>query len=165
MNSLEHDERPWGCYDVLLDTDFTKVKLITVAPEQRLSYQSHKHRQEHWTVVKGTLLVVLNDEHKIVCEGESIFIPKGAKHRAWNKLDKVCQFVEVQTGTYFGEDDIVRYEDDYMRSDEFLEFAEREDNSKVWTNEEDNKIYTVGGLTNDKKGSFMKFQKKIDKNG
>jgi len=165
MNSLEHDERPWGCYDVLLDTDFTKVKLITVAPEQRLSYQSHKHRQEHWTVVKGTLLVVLNDEHKIVCEGESIFIPKGAKHRAWNKLDKVCQFVEVQTGTYFGEDDIVRYEDDYMRSDEFLEFAEREDNPKVWTNEEDNKIYTVGGLTNDKKGSFMKFQKKIDKNG
>ena len=64
MQALEHDERPWGCYDVLLDTDFTKVKIITVAPEQRLSYQSHKHRQEHWTVVKGTLLVVLNDEKK-----------------------------------------------------------------------------------------------------
>ena len=77
----------------------------------------------------------------------------------------MCQFIEVQTGTYFGEDDIVRYEDDYMRSDEFLDFAEREDNTKVWTNEEDNKINTVGGLTNDKKGSFMKFQKKINKNG
>ena len=115
MNSLEHDERPWGCYDVLLDTDFTKVKLITVAPNQRLSYQSHKHRQEQWTVVKGTLLVVLNDEHKIVCEGESIHIPLGAKDRAWNKLDEMCQFIEVQTGTYFGEDDIVRYEDDYER--------------------------------------------------
>ena len=159
MQALEHDERPWGCYDVLLDTDFTKVKIITVAPEQRLSYQSHKHRQEHWTVVKGTLLVVLNDEHKIVCEGESIFIPKGAKHRAWNKLDKVCQFIEVQTGTYFGEDDIERYEDDYMRADDVQEFLEHVDKKGPWP-EKDDKIYTVGGLTNDKEGSFMKFQKK-----
>ena len=109
------ESRPWGRFDILLDTDFTKVKLITVAPNQRLSYQSHTKRQEQWTVVKGTLLVVLNDEHKIVCEGESIHIPLGAKHRAWNKLDKMCQFIEVQTGTYFGEDDIVRYEDDYKR--------------------------------------------------
>ena len=115
MNSLEHDERPWGCYDVLLDTDFTKVKLITVAPGQRLSYQSHKKRQEQWTVIKGALLVVLDDEHHIVCEGESIHIPRFAKHRAWNKLDKDCEFIEVQTGTYFGEDDIIRYEDDYNR--------------------------------------------------
>lgn len=160
MNSLEHDERPWGCYDVLLDTDFTKVKLITVAPEQRLSYQSHKKRQEHWTVVKGTLLVVLNDEHKIICEGESIFIPKGAKHRACNKLDKVCQFIEVQTGTYFGEDDIERYEDDYMRADDVQEFLEHLDKPGTWS-EEDSKINTVGGLTNDKEGSFMKFQNKI----
>ena len=159
MQALEHDERPWGCYDVLLDTDFTKVKIITVAPEQRLSYQSHKHRQEHWTVVKGTLLVVLNDEHKIVCEGESIFIPRGAKHRAWNKLDKVCQFIEVQTGTYFGEDDIERYEDDYMRADDVQEFLEHVDKKGPWS-ENDDKIYTVGGLTNDKEGSFMKFQKK-----
>ena len=164
MQALEHDERPWGCYDVLLDTDFTKVKIITVAPEQRLSYQSHKHRQEHWTVVKGTLLVVLNDEHKIVCEGESIFIPRGAKHRAWNKLDKVCQFIEVQTGTYFGEDDIERYEDDYMRADDVQEFLEHVDKKGPWS-EKDNKIHTVGGLTNDKEGSFMKFQKKINKNG
>lgn len=109
------ESRPWGMYEILLDSDECKVKRITVAPKQRLSYQSHTKRQEQWTVVKGTLLVVLNDEHKIVCEGESIHIPLGAKHRAWNKLDKICQFIEVQTGTYFGEDDIVRYEDDYKR--------------------------------------------------
>ena len=165
MNSLEHDERPWGCYDVLLDTDFTKVKLITVAPGKRLSYQSHNKREENWTVVKGELTIVREGIEHTRKEGESIFIACCEKHRAWNKTDKPVQFIEVQTGDYFGEDDIIRYEDDFMRSDEFLEFAEREDNSKVWTNEEDNKIYTVGGLTNDKKGSFMKFQKKIDKNG
>lgn len=164
MQSLEVEIKPWGRYEVLLDSIETKVKLITVEPRQRLSYQSHKKRQEHWTVVKGTLLVVLNDEHKIVCEGESIFIPKRAKHRAWNKLDEVCQFVEVQTGTYFGEDDIERYEDDYMRADDVQEFLEHMDKPGPWS-EEDSRIHTIGGLTNDKEGSFMKFQNKINKNG
>ena len=90
MQSLEHDERPWGCYDVLLDTDFTKVKLITVAPNQRLSYQSHNKREENWIVVKGDLTVVRESiEHKVVT-GE-------------------------QTGDYFGEDDIIRYQDDWDR--------------------------------------------------
>ena len=116
MQSLEHDERPWGCYDVLLDTDFTKVKLITVAPDQRLSYQSHKHRQEQWTLVKGKLTVVRDGiEYTLDTPGESFTIPKGLKHRAWNKTDEPAQFVEVQTGDYFGEDDIIRYEDDYER--------------------------------------------------
>ena len=115
MQSLEHDERPWGCYDVLLDTDFTKVKLITVAPNQRLSYQSHNKREENWIVVKGDLTVVREGiEHKVVT-GESIFIRCGDKHRAWNKTDKPVQFIEVQTGTYFGEDDIIRIDDDYGR--------------------------------------------------
>ena len=115
MQSLEHDERPWGCYDVLLDTDFTKVKLITVAPKQRLSYQSHEKRQEQWTVVQGTLTVVLEGKVSLIPEGDSIHIPCCFKHRAWNNTDKPVQFVEVQTGTYFGEDDITRYEDDYER--------------------------------------------------
>jgi mannose-6-phosphate isomerase-like protein (cupin superfamily) len=160
------ESRPWGRYDILLDTDYTKVKIITVAPNQRLSYQSHEHRQEQWVLVKGNLTVVRDDvEYNLDTMGETITIPLGVKHRAWNKSDEIAQFIEVQTGTYFGEDDIKRYEDDYMRSDEFLDFAEREDSSKVWTNEEDNKIHTVGGLTNDKEGSFMKFQKKINKNG
>ena len=159
------ESRPWGRYDVLLDTDFTKVKLITVAPGQRLSYQSHTKREENWTVVKGELTIVREGIEHTRKVGESIFISLGDKHRAWNKTKEIVQFIEVQTGTYFGEDDIERYEDDYMRSDEFLEFAEREDNSEVWTIEAANKIHTVGGLTNDKKGSFMKFQKKINKNG
>ena len=115
MYSLEHDERPWGCYDVLLDTDFTKVKLITVAPGQRLSYQSHTKREENWTVVKGELTIVREDIEHTRKEGESIFIACCEKHRAWNKTDKPVQFIEVQTGEYFGEDDITRYEDDYER--------------------------------------------------
>jgi len=116
MQSLEHDERPWGCYDVLLDTDYTKVKLITVAPNQRLSYQSHNKRQEQWVLVKGHLTVVRDDdEYNLDAKGESITIPQGVKHRAWNTTDKPAQFIEVQTGTYFGEDDIIRYEDDYER--------------------------------------------------
>jgi len=115
MQSLEHDERPWGSYDVLLDTDFTKVKLITVAPNQRLSYQSHTKRSERWTVVKGRLTVILDDEKLVFYSGESVHIPCCSKHRAWNETDEITQFIEVQTGEYFGEDDITRYEDDYNR--------------------------------------------------
>ena len=107
--------RPWGTYEVLLDTDFTKVKLITVAPKQRLSYQSHTKRQEQWTVVKGNLTVIIDGKEHTVYTGKSIHIPLGAKHRAWNETEETVQFVEVQTGTYFGEDDIIRYEDDYER--------------------------------------------------
>ena len=115
MQALEHDERPWGCYDVLLDTDFTKVKLITVAPDSRLSYQSHTKRSEQWTVVKGRLTVILDDEQLVFHPGESVHIPCCSKHRAWNETNKPVQFIEVQTGEYFGEDDIIRYEDDYER--------------------------------------------------
>jgi len=115
MQALEHDERPWGCYDVLLDHDYTKVKLITVAPYQRLSYQSHNSRQEQWVVVEGVLTVILDDKVIKVKTGESINITLGAKHRAWNKSNKPVLFVEVQTGNYFGEDDIIRIEDDYGR--------------------------------------------------
>ena len=133
MNSLEHDERPWGCYDVLLDTDFTKVKLITVAPGKRLSYQSHNKREENWTVVKGDLTVVREGiEHKVI-PGESIFIRCGDKHRAWNKTDKPVQFIEVQTGDYFGEDDIIRYQDDWDRGiyDHLDDIVERKEKQLI----------------------------------
>ena len=109
------ESRPWGRYDILLDTDYTKVKIITVAPNQRLSYQSHKHREEQWVVVKGRLTVILDEDHLVFYPGESVHIPLGAKHRAWNETDEIVQFVIVQTGDYFGEDDITRYEDDYDR--------------------------------------------------
>jgi mannose-6-phosphate isomerase len=113
---MEVENRPWGYYKVLLDVVETKVKVISVNPNQRLSYQSHNKRREQWTVTYGTLTVVLDDKEIVVNVGESIYIPLGAKHRAWNKTDKPVRFIEVQTGTYFGEDDIIRYDDDYARS-------------------------------------------------
>ena len=113
MTNIE--SRPWGMFEVLLDAPECKVKRITVAPEQRLSYQSHTKRQEQWVVVKGILTVILKDIEYTLHPGSSIFIDCGEKHRAWNKTDEPVQFIEVQTGTYFGEDDIIRYEDDYER--------------------------------------------------
>ena len=107
--------RPWGAYEVLHDTSEAKVKIIEVDPWNRMSYQYHNKRREQWIVIYGELTVVLNEEEINVNAGESIHIPLGAKHRAWNKTDKPVRFIEVQTGTYFGEDDIVRLEDDYKR--------------------------------------------------
>jgi len=111
----EVESRPWGMYEVLLDAPECKVKRISVAPESRLSYQYHYKRKETWTVVKGNLTIILDDEKLFRGPGQSIKIPLGSKHRAWNETDKLVQFIEVQTGTYFGEDDIVRIEDDYKR--------------------------------------------------
>lgn len=113
MPQIEY--RPWGAYEVLLETSETKVKLIEVDPRNRLSYQTHSSRQEQWTVVYGELTVILDGIELILSPGQSINIPLGAKHRAWNKTNIPVRFVEVQTGSYFGEDDIIRYEDDYER--------------------------------------------------
>lgn len=113
---LEIGERPWGKYYVLADEPNYKLKRIEVNPGQRLSYQYHHKRQEQWTVIEGEATVVLDGEDNTVKYGESIFIPLGAKHRIENRTDKMVVFIEVQTGTYFGEDDIVRVEDDYDRN-------------------------------------------------
>lgn len=118
MKMLEIGERPWGKYYVLADESHYKLKRIEVNPGQRLSYQYHHHRQEFWTVIAGEAVVVLDEVEHIVKYGESIFIPLGAKHRIENRTSELLEFVEVQTGTYFGEDDIVRIQDDYERSDE-----------------------------------------------
>ena len=107
--------RPWGEYEILLDEKNVKVKRIRVKPNKRLSYQYHNKRREQWIVVKGNLTIVLDDEKVFRGPGESIHIPLGAKHRAWNETDEDIVFIEVQTGTYFGEDDIVRLEDDFDR--------------------------------------------------
>ena len=112
---LEIGERPWGKYFVLQDEENFKVKRIEVNPGQRLSYQFHYKRQEYWTVVEGEAVVVLDGEEHHLKYGESIFIPLGAKHRMENRTSERMSIVEVQTGTYFGEDDIVRIEDDYSR--------------------------------------------------
>ena len=116
-NGLKKPEqiRPWGEYEILLDEKDVKVKRIRVKPNSRLSYQYHHKRQEQWTVVSGNLTIVLDDEKVFRSPGESIKIPLGARHRAWNETDEDVVFIEVQTGTYFGEDDIVRIEYDYNR--------------------------------------------------
>ena len=112
---LEIGERPWGKYFVLEGEPNYKLKRIEVNPGHRLSYQYHHHRQEFWTIVEGEAVVVLDEVEHVLKYGESIFIPLGAKHRIENRGSELLVFVEVQTGTYFGEDDIVRIEDDYSR--------------------------------------------------
>lgn len=108
---------PWGSWTVLDDKDNFKVKKIIIKPGQRLSYQKHMKRQETWFIVQGNAEVTLNDDKKLLSEGDSIYIPFEAKHRiANNSKDTDLIFIEIQRGTYFGEDDIVRYADDYGRS-------------------------------------------------
>ena len=116
--SNEITSRPWGTYEVLLDSEECKVKRITVNPNQRLSYQYHHHREEFWTVVKGEGTVTLEGKDIVVKEKEQIHIPKTAKHRMANLTNYVVVFIEIQMGTYFGEDDIIRLEDDYQRRSE-----------------------------------------------
>ncbi len=109
--------RPWGKFEILRDTDHYKSKVIHVNPGQQLSYQSHKKRAEHWVIIQGHPEVVLNDEVHKLNPGESIYIPLEAKHRIRNpRTDETVEFIEVQVGTYFGEDDITRYQDDYQRN-------------------------------------------------
>lgn len=109
------EHRPWGYFEILKDTENFKSKVIRVNPHAQISYQSHFKREEHWTITKGAGEVVLNDQVIPVKAGTHIHIPLGAKHRIRNNTDQVLEFVEVQLGTYFGEDDIVRYQDDYQR--------------------------------------------------
>ena len=103
-------------FEVLTDTEKFKSKIITVNPGQKLSYQSHEKRSETWTIVDGEAEVTLNDEVVKLKPGESISIPVNAKHRMTNPGKTQMSFIEVQTGDYFGEDDIVRYQDDYGRA-------------------------------------------------
>ena len=112
----EFEFRPWGYFEILRDTERFKSKVIRVDPGQQLSYQSHAKRAEHWVVIRGNPEVVLNDEVHRPKPGEHIYIPLGAKHRMRNTTKETVEFVEVQVGSYFGEDDIVRYQDDYKRS-------------------------------------------------
>lgn len=109
-------EAPWGTWQVLDDSDDFKVKKIIMQPGQRLSYQMHYKREENWFIVQGQARVTLNDEEHILNTGEFIHIPFEAKHRMANNSDKEkLIFIEIQRGTYFGEDDIVRFQDDYGR--------------------------------------------------
>ena len=108
--------RPWGSYQSVDNGDRHQVKRIIVKPAGRLSLQKHHHRSEHWIVVRGTAQVTINEAVKIVHENESIYIPIGATHRLENPGKIPLELIEVQTGSYLGEDDIIRIEDDYRRS-------------------------------------------------
>ena len=107
--------RPWGKYEILADAEDFKSKVITVNPGERLSYQSHDRRAEHWIMISGEGEVTLDDEVHKVKGGDHIFIPLKAKHRIACTGKQPLRFAEVQLGDYFGEDDIVRYQDDYKR--------------------------------------------------
>jgi mannose-1-phosphate guanylyltransferase/mannose-6-phosphate isomerase len=109
------ENRPWGRFDILRDNNRFKSKVIRVDPGQQLSLQSHTKRAEHWIIIQGEPEVVLDEQVLRPQPGEHVFIPVGAKHRMRNPTSKPIEFVEVQVGTYFGEDDIVRYQDDYKR--------------------------------------------------
>src|ERR1700736_1748990 len=108
--------RPWGSYQSVDMGDRHQVKRIIVKPGGRLSLQKHHHRSEHWIVVRGAARVTVNEAVKIVHENESVYIPIGAVHRLENPGKILLELIEVQTGSYLGEDDIIRIEDDYKRS-------------------------------------------------
>ena len=116
MISIESEQRPWGRFFVLHDEPTYKLKRIEVDPGGRLSYQDHYKRAEAWTIVEGTGTITLDGVVKDYITEETILIPQGVKHRIENKGTQKVVFIEVQTGTYFGEDDIVRIEDDYNRA-------------------------------------------------
>ena len=116
MITLESEERPWGRFFVLHDEPTYKLKRIEVDPGGRLSYQYHHKRSEAWTLVEGTGVITLEGKDKEYTKGETILIHQGVKHRIENKGPEKVVLIEVQTGTYFGEDDIIRYEDKYERT-------------------------------------------------
>lgn len=110
------DYRPWGWFESIAVGERFQVKRILVKPGQSLSLQSHNHRAEHWIVVSGTAKVTNGDDVSLITENQSVYIPIGAVHRLENPGDEPVMLIEVQTGSYLGEDDIIRYEDKYARN-------------------------------------------------
>ena|SRR5438876_6093235 len=110
-----HEERPWGSFTVLDEGSTYKVKRIEVLPQKRLSYQRHSSRSEHWMVVSGTARVTLDGVETTVTTGGVVDIPVGAAHRIENVGTETMIFIEIQRGSYLGEDDIQRLQDDFGR--------------------------------------------------
>lgn len=110
-------DRPWGSFFILEDSQKAKVKRLLVNPGQRLSLQSHKSRDEHWVIIRGIATVTRDDETKEFSYGEHVYIKRGTKHRLACHGPEPVEIIEVQTGDSFAEDDIVRYSDDYGRSE------------------------------------------------
>ena len=114
-DTFPKDHRPWGFFETLILGGRFQVKRIVVNPGAALSLQSHMHRAEHWIVVAGTAKVTIDDKVELVGENQSVYIPLGAVHRMENPGKVPMELIEVQTGSYLGEDDIIRYEDVYAR--------------------------------------------------
>ena len=110
-----YDERPWGSFTVLDVADTYKVKRIEVLPHKRLSYQRHTHRTEHWMVVAGMAKVTLDGREITAAAGGTVDVPAGAAHRIENIGSEKLVFIEIQRGSYLGEDDIQRLQDDFGR--------------------------------------------------
>jgi mannose-6-phosphate isomerase len=110
------ENRPWGNYTVLHDAPSHKVKTITVEPNRRLSYQTHEKRSEYWVIVSGTGTATLDGITSLAVGGDAFIIEQGIAHRIENTGTEPLVFIEVQLGVYFGEDDIVRIEDDFGRA-------------------------------------------------
>jgi mannose-6-phosphate isomerase len=115
MNSHDETQRPWGRYEILQESAIHKTKCIYVLPGKRLSYQRHQKRAEHWFIVQGEAEVTIEGKASKVSSGDSLSIKIGELHRIANIGNDEVIFIEVQTGTYFGEDDIERVEDDFGR--------------------------------------------------
>jgi mannose-1-phosphate guanylyltransferase/mannose-6-phosphate isomerase len=115
--TFARDHRPWGWFETLALAERFQVKRIVVHPGAALSLQSHVHRSEHWIVVAGTAKVTIDGDVRLLAENQSVYIPLGAIHRLENPGKVPMVLIEVQTGVYLGEDDIVRYEDIYARGD------------------------------------------------
>ena len=116
-DSFSREERPWGFFENLMETRTSKVKLLCVFPDQKLSLQRHKYRSETWYVIEGEAKVTKSNERFTLLSGDSIAIEKNEEHRLENLSDKPLEIIEIQTGTYFGEDDIIRIKDSYGRAD------------------------------------------------
>lgn len=117
--TIDHEiyNRPWGYYKTVFLSDYSRAKIIQVNPGEELSLQEHKQREEHWVIVKGMGELTIGESNKIVLAGSYIYIPKGCMHRIKNiSDDSPLMISEVQLGEYFGEDDIIRYEDRYGRA-------------------------------------------------
>lgn len=115
-SEFERCDRPWGHYQTLSLGSRFQVKAISVKPGAALSLQSHVHRAEHWVVVEGTAQVIVNQDVKLLTENQSVYIPLAAVHRLENPGLVPLLLIEVQSGSYLGEDDIIRYEDVYGRT-------------------------------------------------
>ena len=115
-DNLQLESRPWGGYVILLNEEYCKVKKLIINPKKRFSLQYHNKRTETWTIVKGKLEITVGDKKDIYSYGQTLSVPVGTIHRIENIGEEEAEVIEIQTGTYFGEDDIVRIEDDFGRA-------------------------------------------------